>query len=368
MSDDERARRDEELLRRALHQEADQVLPSLDALSSIRRRTARTPLWQRPVVWGMAAASITALAVIVGSAYFLQSSSDDTVASGANSSPSPVESPTVEQSPTASPAESPTSPTGTATSPPETEEPEPGRDVVPVYYITETTQGDRLAREFRDVPAPEGPLVAAVATMLAEPARDPDYQSYWLSDTQVRRIEIAENAIEVDFTGETDYTSVPDDIAQLAVQQLVYTVTAAASDAGLNGGLPVQILVDDQPPAEMWGQLDLSEPIARAPQANVRQLVQIDEPLDGAVLGRTATFRGVALAYEAQVYWQVFDDEGHVVEEGFTLTTDSSTFAPFTFEVELEPGFYSVVVTESDPTGGAEGPGPMSDTKNFSVE
>jgi hypothetical protein len=25
-------------------------------------------------------------------------------------------------------------------------------------------------------------------------------------------------------------------------------------------------------------------------------------------------------------------------------------------------------VSESDPTGGAEGPGPMSDTKNFSVE
>jgi hypothetical protein len=118
----------------------------------------------------------------------------------------------------------------------------------------------------------------------------------------------------------------------------------------------------------MWGQLDLSAPIARAPQQNVRQLVQIDHPQDGAVLGRTVTIGGVALAFEAQVNWQVFDDEGRLVQEGFTQTTDSTTFAPFTFDVELEPGFYSVVVTDSDPTGGAEGPGPMSDTKNFSVE
>ena len=69
--DDERFRRDEELLRQALHQEADGVLPSLDALSRIRRRTARPPMWRRPVVLGVAAASVTAVAVIAGSAYFM---------------------------------------------------------------------------------------------------------------------------------------------------------------------------------------------------------------------------------------------------------------------------------------------------------
>jgi hypothetical protein len=265
----------------------------------------------------------------------------------------------------------PTSPAPTETAdppPPETEEAQPGRDVVPVYYVTDTTHGDRLTREFRDVPTPDGPLVAAVTAMLAGDPVDPDYRSLWLPDTQVRSVEVLDDVIEVDFTGETDYTGIRDEIATLAVQQLVYTVTAAASDADLNGALPVQILVDGEPPAAMWGQLDLSAPIARAPQQNVRQLVQIDDPQDGAVLGRTVTIGGVALAFEAQVNWQVFDGEGRLVQEGFTQTTDSTTFAPFTFEVELEPGFYSVVVTDSDPTGGAEGPGPMSDTKSFSVE
>ena len=369
MSDDEQFRRDEEALRRALHQEVDQVLPSLDALSQIRRRTARLPLWRRPVVWGMAAASATALAVIVGSSYFLGSTSDDTVASGANSSPSPVESPTVEQSPSPTATESPTSPvgTGTGTPPPETAEPESGRDVVPVYYVSETPQGDRLAREFRDVPAPEGPLVAAVTTMITEPANDPDYQSFWLPDTQVRSIEIAENAIAVDFTGVTDYTSVPDNMAQLAVQQLVYTVTAAASDAGLNGGLPVQILVDGEPPSAMWGGLDLSAPVARAPQIDVRQLVQINNPAEGAVVGRAVTVDGEAAVFEATVLWEIRQGE-EVVDSGFASTTAGQQFAPFTFAVDLEPGSYEVVVSAEDASGGAEGFAPMSDTKTFTVE
>jgi hypothetical protein len=367
MSDDERFRRDEDLLRQALREEADQVLPRIDALSRIRRRTARPPLWRRPVVLGMAAASVTAAAVIAGSAYVLSGSSEDSTATSPDQSPSPVVEPT--PSPTA--PELPTSPAPTETAappPPETEAPQPGRDVVPVYYVAETTHGDRLTREFRDVPTPEGPLVAAVTAMLAGDPFDPDYQSLWLPDTQVRSVEVLNDVIEVDFTGETDYTGVRDEVAELAVQQLVYTVTAAASDAGLNGALPVQILVGGAAPGAMWGQLDLSAPIARAPQENVRQLVQIDEPRDGALLGQTVTIRGVALAFEAHVNWQVFDDEGNLVEEGFTQTTDSATFAPFSFDVGLEPGFYSVVVTDSDPTGGAEGPGPMSDTKNFSVE
>jgi Immunoglobulin-like domain of bacterial spore germination/Sporulation and spore germination len=367
MSDDERFRRDEELLRRALREEAAQVLPSIDALSRIRRSTARPPLWRRPVVLGMAAASVTAAAVIAGSAYVLGGSSEDSTATSPDQSPSPV----AEQTRSSTAPQLPTSPAPTETAdppPPETEEAQPGRDVVPVYYVTDTTHGVRLTREFRDVPTPDGPLVAAVTAMLAGDPFDPDYRSLWLPDTQVRSVEVLDDVIEVDFTGETDYTGIRDEIATLAVQQLVYTVTAAASDADLNGDLPVQILVDGEPPAAMWGQLDLSAPIARAPQQNVRQLVQIDDPQDGAVLGRAVTIGGVALAFEAQVNWQVFDDEGRLAQEGFTQTTDSTTFAPFTFEVELEPGFYSVVVTDSDPTGGAEGPGPMSDTKNFSVE
>ena len=364
--DDERFRRDEELLRRALHEQADDVLPSLDALSNIRRRTSRPPLWRRPVVLGMAAASVTALAVIVGSSWWLGGSSDDTTVTGSDSSSSP----TTVQSPTPSVTESASPPTSTETIPPPppvAEDPQPDNATVPVYYVTETTQGWRLAREFQNRPTPDGVIFAAVTTMLAEPAQDSDYESFWQADTQLQGVEEKNDVIEVNLTGHTDYTGVRDDVAEISVQQLVYTVTAAASVAGENGGLPVQILVDGEPPDQMWGRLDVSEPIGRAPLVDVWQHVQIDNPQDGAVVGRPVTISGVALAVEGTLNWQVFDDEGNLVEEGFTTTSDASTFSEFAFEVDLEPGIYSIVVMETDQSGGAEGPGPMSDTKNFSV-
>jgi Immunoglobulin-like domain of bacterial spore germination/Sporulation and spore germination len=363
--DDERFRRDEELLRQALHEQADDVLPSLDALSNIRRRTSRPPLWRRPVVLGMAAASVTALAVIIGSSWWLGGSSDDTTATGSDSSPSP----TTAQSPTPSVAESARPPTSTETipPPPDTGGPQPDNATVPVYYVTETTQGWRLAREFQNRPTPDGVISAAVTTMLAEPALDSDYQSFWQADTQLQGVEVKNDVIEVNLTGHTDYTGVRDDVAEISVQQLVYTVTAAASVAGDNGALPVQILVDGEPPDQMWGRLDLSDPIGRAPLVDVWQHVQINNPQDGATMGRPVKIDGVALAAEGTLYWQVFDDEGNIVEEDFTTTSDASTFSEFAFEVDLEPGIYSVVVMETDQSGGAEGPGPMSDTKNFSV-
>jgi hypothetical protein len=365
MSEDERFRRDEELLRRALREEADAVLPSLDALSRIRRRTARPPLWRRPVVLGVAAASVTAVGVIAGSAYFLGGTSDDTVASSSDSSPTATQdpSPAATQTPGAEPTDG-------VSPPPETGEPEPpaGSGTVPVYYVTTTPAGDRLAREFRQVPTPDGPLVAAVHTMLTEPAVDPDYNaSVWGADTQVLSVEVGDTAIEVDLTGETDYTGVRDEVATLAVQQLVYTVTAAASNAGLNGALPVQILVDGEPPDAMWGQLDLSAPVARAPELGTRLLVQIDDPAQDAVVGSTVTVTGAAATTEANVLWEIQQD-GDTVQSSHTTAQECCRLAPFTFTVELAPGSYTVIASQSDESGGTEGFAPMSDSKDFTVE
>lgn len=365
-TDDDRFRREEDLLRQALREEGDRVLPSPDALARIRRRTSRPPLWRRPVVLGMAAASVTAVAVIVGGAYVLGGPSDDTTATGGDSSPSAVAT-----TPAAPPSSSPSSPATElpkSPAPSGTVPPPAGTASVPVYYVAETPRGLRLAREFQTRPVPDGVIAAAVTAMLAEPALDPDYQSYWQADTQLGGVEVTGDVIEVDLTGATDYTGVREEIAQISVQQLVYTVTAAASMAGENGALPVQILVDGEPAGQMWGQLDLSQPIARAPELDVRQAVQIDNPQDGAAVGRTVTVDGAAAAFEAQVNWQIFDAEGNLVDNGFAMTTESGKFTPFSFSVDLGPGFYSVVVTESDPSGGVEGPGPTSDTKNFEVK
>ncbi|MBD0293147.1 MAG: GerMN domain-containing protein [Jiangellaceae bacterium] len=366
MTDDERFRQDEELLRRILREEADRVLPSVDALARIRRRTVRLPLWRRPVVLGLAAASLTAAVLIGGSVVWLAGPSEDTAATGTDATPFPDVTPTAPT--TVAPTEDPSRtepPESPAESPQPTESEPPARDTVPVYFVTR--QGDRLAREFQTVPAPDGPLVAAVTTMIGNNAVDPDYQSLWLSDTQVRDVEVNDDVIEVDFTGETDYTGVTDEVANLAVQQLVYTVTAAASDARLGSAGRVQVLVDGEPPSQMWGQLDLSRPVQRADPLNTRLLVQINDPAHGAVLGRSVTVRGEALAtFEGQVNWEIRDDAGNVVQEDF-LTLETGVFRPFEFSVDLDSGSYTVVVFQPDPSGGAEGGGPIEDTKGFTV-
>jgi len=175
--------RDEELLRRALRAEADKVLPSPDALARIRRRTARPPLWRTPLALGLAAGIVTASAVVAGSVVVLGGSNQDETVTGppddtvATSDPSPDPS-------TSAPSEAPppTSPAPEVTSPPAAVD----NANVPVYYVTEQADGSlRLVREFRDVPAPDGPVVAAVETMLAEPAQDPDYLSRWDASTDV---------------------------------------------------------------------------------------------------------------------------------------------------------------------------------------
>jgi hypothetical protein len=79
------------------------------------------------------------------------------------------------------------------------------------------------------------------------------------------------------------------------------------------------------------------------------------------------TVTGEAAAFEANVPWQVLDAEGAEVAAGFTTTSEGMTFAPFSFEVELDPGTYTVVITEDDPSGG-EGGTPMSDSRTFTVE
>lgn len=357
--------RDEELLRRALRAEADKVLPSPDALARIRRRTARPPLWRTPLALGLAGAMVTASAVVAGSVVMLGGSNQDETVTGPSDNTAATSDPSPDPS-TSGPTEAPqpTSPAPEVTSPPAAMD----NANVPVYYVAEQADGSlRLVREFRDVPAPDGPVVAAVKTMLTEPARDPDYRSLWDASTEVESVEIHDGVIEVDLTGFTDYAGAGDEEAQLATQQLVYTVTAALASIGEDGGLPVRLLVNGVPAAQVWGSLDLSGPVDRVAQIDVRQLVQINNPAEGATVGRTVTVDGEAAVFEANVLWQILGEDGEEVQSSYTTTTSAGTFTPFTFSVELEPGAYTVIVSESDPSNG-EGRPPMSDTRNFTVE
>lgn len=231
---------------------------------------------------------------------------------------------------------------------------------VPGYYVADTPAGPRLYREFHRV-ATIDPASAAVREVLRGPV-DPDYRTPWPAGTALRSpVSAAGGVITVDLGREAlRPVSLDTATAELAVQQIVYTVQAALGSTD-----PVRLLVDGAPIPELFGAVPTAQPVHRADQYAVRSLVQIDDPAEGAGVGRTVTVSGEAAAFEANVPWQVLRD-GAVVQRGFATAAQGQRFAAYAFTVTLAPGSYVVRVTEDDPSGG-EGRPPFTDDKAFVV-
>ncbi len=265
----------------------------------------------------------------------------DEAASESTSEPSVSPSPS--QSPTPSPSE----------------EAAAGTTESGVYYLVDTRAGLRLAREVRELTG-DDPARAAVEAMVAGP-QDPDYTTTWNPGTEVLSVRPGD-PIRVDLSAEARTANVGSEGAARMVQQLVYTVTEAVDRrAG------VQLLIEGEPAGELWGAVSWDDPVRRAKPVNVRMMVQIDRPGEGAVVSSPVTVEGEANAFEANVPWRVTDGSGQEVESGFTMTRVGMRFSPYSFTVDLEPGTYTVEVSEDDASGG-EGGEPMVDTKTFTVQ
>lgn len=270
-----------------------------------------------------------------------------------NGTGTPTEEPT--SAPTPSPTSSPTSspaPEPTATTPAEPV-------AVPVYFVVDTRAGLRLAREWREVTG--DPVMAAVETMIAG-ADDPDYGTTWNPQTAVLGVDVGQDVIAVDLSDDARTASVGSQGAVLIVQQLVHTASEAA---GLD--LPVELTIEGMPAGELWGAVLWEGPVETQDPLDVRVLVQIDTPVEGAEVDSPFEVSGEAAAFEANVPWRVLDSAGtEVVTSGFTMTSEGQTFAPFSFSLDLEPGTYTVEISEDDPSGGAGGT-PMTDTRTVTV-
>ncbi|WP_407344722.1 Gmad2 immunoglobulin-like domain-containing protein [Pengzhenrongella phosphoraccumulans] len=233
---------------------------------------------------------------------------------------------------------------------------------VPVYYATDTGTDLKLVREFRALPDAGGPALTAAQAVLAGEPLDPDYTGLWDPAGTVLGIDESSGQIEVDLSAEATTTTTGSAGAELAVQALVYAVTGA-----LQTDEPVRILVEGEPVDELFGVLDVRQPIARADPLSVRLLVQFNDPNEGDVVGSPVAVSGEAAVFEATLPWRVETPDGAVVQAGVTQTAEGQTFSPFSFEVSLEPGEYVVIITEDDPSDGAGGP-LQSDSRGFVVQ
>ncbi len=220
----------------------------------------------------------------------------------------------------------------------------------------------RLYREFHAVPVADDPGTDAVRELFARPAGfDRDYRSHWPAGTALNApVRREGGVITVDLSEAALGANVGAELAERTVQQLVYTVQGA-----LAGTEPVRILVGGRPVPELWGHVATAEPVQRADPYQTRSLVQLDNPTNGAMVGRTVEFTGEAATFEANVPWRLFKD-GAVVRTGFATAAEGQRFAPFGFSLTLEPGEYVIEVSEDDPSGGAGRP-PFTDTKSVTV-
>ncbi|GAA1544146.1 Gmad2 immunoglobulin-like domain-containing protein [Nocardioides humi] len=248
----------------------------------------------------------------------------------------------------------------------ETATEEPGDTVAaPVYFVGETPQGPRLYREFRQVEA-DNPLEEAGALVTAGDTLDPDYRTAWpqgafASVTQAPESIVVELADDGWLTaGDLDAAT-----AELAVQQLVLTLQGTAGEP-----LPVEVVLGDGPVATLLG-IDATKGFTAAPELDVLALVNITEPAEGATVSGTFTATGRASSFEATVPWEVRDESGTVVLDGFATAEGwMDKLYPWTSEVDvstLEPGSYTFVARTDDPSDG-EGGGPTEDTKRITVK
>lgn len=304
----------------------------------------RASRWLWPVV-----AAVTALVLVVVAVVFL-GDRDDEGQPGAGASTTATGSPT---SPgTAATTAPSTTPTSAA---PSTSGPVAGQVTVPVYYVVDVPGvGPRLYREFHRVTRTGDPVMTALKEMFTGQANDPDYRSLWPTSTRVLAVSQGETpTITVNLSGWA--TNLGSSFEAAAVQQLVYTATAADPSV-----TQVRITVNGQEPPS--GHLDLSAPQSRAPALETLANVWVLAPGQGSTVSSPVVVRVYGTGFEGNVPLKVF--RGGTEVASTAVTTMMGGFATAQTTISLPAGSYELRAYNDN---GRDATLQLWDTKAFTV-
>ncbi|MFF0270356.1 Gmad2 immunoglobulin-like domain-containing protein [Kribbella sp. NPDC004536] len=356
----------DELMRRALREEADRIEPA-DALPEIRARAhAQRPSVRRPwfLTAGVAAvgtaAAIGAFTVFNGSDT-TANDGDSVAGQGTTNTATALPESQAPSVQTVSPVPSQAVKTAAPTDRGVPEEIVKSQ-LVPVYWLgaqvgVPKKTSTRLYRTWTTVSG--RPAEQAVRIMTTKQPADPDYFSVWRG-AAVNAVTRTEDAVTVDFKQLPKATLDPD-VARVAAQQLVYTVQGALKD----NQTPIRVTQGGQTVPRLFGQIDTSEPLDRAQAADVQALVWIDSPYENEALDPKVTVQGVAAAFEATVNYQAMNLKTREVRKGFTNTKEGQTFSSYTFQLMLSPGPWQISAYLISP---ADGSITDTDTKSILVK
>lgn len=230
---------------------------------------------------------------------------------------------------------------------------------VPVYYVGRTDA--LLYRELRDLAATGDLVRAAIEALFVVPPLDPDYESLW-DNGQLLDVELIGHELRLNLSPSAFETLTTPELAQAAVDQIVYTASELLGDSELrvvfkaDGRTPPELLRSDegfgrrglQPMPALW----LSSPQNKA-KLESGQLV---------ILG---TVKPEATAPLLRI---TDDADGSIVSSTTAQTAtdaNSNGWRAWSVSVNLPPGDYSLMaVTQAQSSTGLKS---ISENKSITV-
>jgi hypothetical protein len=241
-----------------------------------------------------------------------------------------------------------------------------------VYWIGRSNGSVYLYREFRDVPEQENPVTRALRAMMSEKPLDPDYFTPWQSPTELATSISGKNVITVDVSADAFNSNLDADMAVRAIQQLIFTATAAAASSGLiDSGqqIQVRVLVDSHTDYVAFNHVRLGAPMSRA--AGMVAPVWIIDPQEGTeVPTGSVKITGRSTVPGGKLRWQILRSAGNADKSAYltgetTAGADSAQSGLFTLSLSLPPGTYELRVWQADGSSGQE---LNVDTRKFNVK
>lgn len=242
----------------------------------------------------------------------------------------------------------------------------------PVYWIGRSNSNVFLYREFRDVPEQENPVTRALRAMMSEKPLDPDFFTPWQDPEKLASSISGKNVITVDVSEDAFNSNLDADMAGRAIQQLVFTATAAAASSGLiDSGqqIQVRILVDSHTDYVAFDHVQLGDPMSRA--AGMVAPVWIIDPQEGTDLaGGSVKITGRSTVPGGKLRWQILRAEANGNKAPYltgetTAAAEAAQSGVFTLALSLSSGSYELRVSQVDAAGTSQELN--VDTRNFNV-
>lgn len=239
--------------------------------------------------------------------------------------------------PSAAPVEQPPA------SPDQTVAPTAGRSIpaqvrgVPLYYVG---RDGGLYRELRDLSSSGNLVGSAVDALLTVPAADPDYRSMWTAGRLISVEQSGDAALTVNLSAEAYEAIESDQDAELARNQMVYTISDLVADPYLS----VQFQSDGgAPPARFASESGYRrQDLAPMPD------VWITAPRNLATLSGDLTITGTVKPGLGEPVVRITNtDSGAVVAEESAQTSaepNPEGWRPWSVTATLPPGRYEVSV------------------------